>query len=184
MIYQMLLTQLATTCSPQGLHALCRFLHLKRARELSPALVDVLNEMGLRAPPSGLSLLSLGRFVREAAAGEMSVLACTPMVAGCALGCRLLSWPRYVREAAAYGQVVSASSPCTWWHWRLCAERLVCLDSAAFVRSDGRLCNPRTWWLPAPAPANLSAPVSPLSPGLCWARQAAGPFDDDAEPIS
>lgn len=83
MIYQMLLTQLATTCSPQGLHALCRFLHLKRTRKLSPPLVDALNEMGLQAPPSGLSLLTLGRFVREAAAGEMSVLSGNPR------GCRL-----------------------------------------------------------------------------------------------
>ena len=76
MIYQMLLTQLASTCSPQGLQALCRFLHLKRTRKLSPPLVTALNEMGLQAPPSGLSLLTLGRFVREAAAGGMPVLSC------------------------------------------------------------------------------------------------------------
>ena len=97
----MLLTQLATTCSPQGLHTLCKFLHLKRTRKLSPALVDALNEMGLRAPPSGLSLLTLGRFVMEAAAGEMSLLGCMPTFAGCPQGCSLPSRARIVREAAA-----------------------------------------------------------------------------------
>ena len=86
MIYQMLVTQLATTCSPQGLHALCRFLHLKRARRLSPPLVNALNEMGLQAPPSGLSLLTLGRFVREAAAGEI------PVLIGMPRGLRAVSW--------------------------------------------------------------------------------------------